>query len=154
MSVQAPTHTRPRTGPLCLRWDMRVDLPPAQLVLAEEDLAWERRRAAPAPPDPGNWARSLARGIVEVLLGLRPLPQLRRWVVHALYEELEDVLVHHPHLPRAPGPCTALSAHVCHVRDGVVEVSVVVADGRRHRGVALRLERFRDRWIATALDIA
>ncbi len=154
MSVATPTRSAPRTGPLYLRWDMRADLPPAQLAQAEEDLTWERSRATLTPPDPGNWARSLARGIVEVLLGLRPLPQLRRWVVHALYEELEDVLVHHPHLPRAPGPCTALSAHVCHLGVEVVEVAVVVSDGERHRGVALRLERFRDRWVATALDIA
>lgn len=133
---------------------MRSDLPPSQLVQAEEDLSWEDTPATPAPPDPGNWARALARGVTEVLLGMRPLPQLRRWVVHSLYEELEDVLDHHPHLPRAPGPCRAISAHVCHLRDGVVEVSVVVSDGQRHRAVALRLERFRDRWLATALDIA
>lgn len=154
MSAQPATRTAGRTGPLCLRWDMRTDLSPADLARAEGDLAWEPNLPAPSPPDPARWARALGRSIIEVLIGKRPLTQLRRWVVSSLYEELEDVLRHNGHLPRAPGPCRALSARACPLREGVVEVAVVVSDGDRHRGVALRLERFRERWVATALDIA
>jgi hypothetical protein len=39
------------------------------------------------------------------------------------------------------------------VREGVVEVCVTVRVGARTRAVAMRLEDFRGRWLATALDV-
>jgi len=45
------------------------------------------------------------------------------------------------------------SAHVWPVRDGVVEVCVTLRLGSRHRVVAMRLEDFRGRWLATAMDV-
>lgn len=153
-----------RPGDACLRWDMRVALPDEELREVEERLHRDPRHpiGSGEPPDPDAWAAALGRGIFEILLGLRPLAQLRRWVVPALYDELarttltptgreptsgEDGGAH------ATQPCRVLSTRSCRIRDDAVEVSVVVSAAGRTRALALRLDRFRGRWLATALDI-
>ncbi len=143
-------------GDACLRWDMRRDMDPQDLLDVEERLQRDPRHAleVPTPPDPGQWATGLARGIWEILIGQRPLTQLRRWVVPALYAELEDAARRQPPDPqRHSAPCLPQSVHVSPVREGIVEVCVTIRVGPRSRAMAMRLEDFRGRWLATALDI-
>lgn len=145
-----------RRGDPCIRWDMRRDVPPRDLSDIEERLRPDPVRpftAAP-PPDAEAWAAGLARGVVEILSGLRPLEQLRRWVVPDLYELLETLLPAGRDTRVRAGSCRVLSARACSVRPGAVEVSVAVQAGPRTRAVAVRLEEFRGRWLTTALDVA
>ncbi|MFC7580179.1 Rv3235 family protein [Schaalia naturae] len=150
-----------RPGDACVRWDMRRDMDPDEVLDVEERL--QRDPARPSEvgplPDPRQWASGLAQGVMEILQGLRPLTQLRRWVVPALYEELEaargraaPATGSGPPTRVAPA-CRAQSAHAWPVREGVVEVCVTVRVGARTRAVAMRLEDFRGRWLATALDV-
>ncbi len=155
--IRSPTNCLPtaRPGDACLRWDMRLALEPHDLEEFDERLRHDpvRPLAVARPPDPGQWAGALARGIVEILVGVRPLTQLRRWVVPALYEQLaRNGAAMTPGLSSTG--CRILSTHVAHVRPGVVEAGVIIGLDGRTRALALRLEEFRGRWLTTALDIA
>lgn len=161
MSASAVRAPRPADAPpsrwaAAVRWDMRRDLEPAQLDDLEERLRPDPGATPPAgPPEPGQWAAGLARGVVEIILGLRPLPQLRRWVVPGLYTELERTVARVRSAPamRPRSAARPLAPHVRIVRPGVVEACVTVQAAGHHRAVALRLEEFRGRWLVTALDV-
>jgi len=142
-------------GDGCLHWDMRRDMDPIDLLDVEERLQRDPSRpfAAAALPDPRQWSTGLARGVLEILAGLRPLTQLRRWVVPQLYSEIAQAVQPAPGGLRPGIACVPQSAHVWPVRDGVVEVCVTLRLGSRHRVVAMRLEDFRGRWLATAMDV-
>ncbi|MCI1640913.1 MAG: Rv3235 family protein [Actinomyces sp.] len=157
-----------RPGDACVRWDMRRDMDPDEVLDVEERLQRDPARPPEVAslPDPRQWASGLAQGVMEILQGLRPLTQLRRWVVPALYEELEAArgraapATGSGNAAPGSGPptrvapaCRAQSAHAWPVREGVVEVCVTVRVGARTRAVAMRLEDFRGRWLATALDV-
>ena len=145
-----------RNGDPCIRWDMRRDVRPRDLSDLEERLRPDpvRPLAATPPPDPEAWAAGLARGVVEILCGLRPLEQLRRWVVPDLFDLLGTMLPAGRDTRVRAGSCRVLSARACSLRPGAVEVSVAVQAGPRTRAVAVRLEEFRGRWLTTALDVA
>lgn len=157
---QRPAHTRtPRPAPpaqgLCFRWDMVTDLPPADLMIARErlreshnSLVWKKPL-----PEADTWAANLALGIIEILQGTRPLPQVRRWVLPQLYDELA--------LARGcvnvdgvrPGRCSLTHWRSCAINERIVESCVVVQTRGRRRTLSVRIEEYRGRWIATALDI-
>ena len=127
----------------------------------------------PAPPDrtaaaPGNEAREICaitratvQAAVEVLAGTRPIHQLaRRLDQHCL-----TVLQHRAALTRrvaarAPRKMGLLhrnasvrSVRACAVTPDVYEASAVVIDELRVRAVAVRLERSKNVWRVTALEI-
>ncbi|MEE6282718.1 Rv3235 family protein [Georgenia sunbinii] len=117
----------------------------------------------PAPPDmlaalpaPGPWAGALVRAAVEVLTGSRPPAQLARWLSLDLYESIvrrAGLAVRILGRPQ-PARVAQLRRVHCHtVRPGVHEVAVVVHDGVRVRAAAVRIEAWRGRWRATALEI-
>lgn len=116
--------------------------------------AWEL-----SDPDPGTLCSSLARCVIEILAGARPLDQISPWVSDGVYVHLlrrtvlaararalsaEDAL--RPRLrlgePRLSRPS-----------DGVVEAVVLVHQQGRSRAVAMRLERHRARWRATTINV-
>ena len=100
-------------------------------------------------PDPGPWAALLARAIVEVVTGARQAPQLRRWLLPDLYTALANV-----HLAPCARGATAIHVRVCSLDTGHTEVAVIVATAARTFALALRLEEYRGRWMATALELA
>lgn len=110
------------------------------------------------PDDVSVWAARFAQGVVEVLGGDRPLPQLVRWTSRRVYRDLER-RVHL--LARSCGSEQRLrtirpqvrSVHVCHPADGAAEVSVHVRHGHRSRALAARLELVQGRWQCTALQL-
>ncbi|UNX55828.1 Rv3235 family protein [Georgenia sp. TF02-10] len=107
-------------------------------------------------PDPGRWAGALARSCVEVLLGVRPAAQLGRWLTADLYEALArraGLAVRVLGRPVRTRPAIVRRVRVCEVAPGAVEAAVVLHDGERVRGAAVRLEVHRGRWRATALEI-
>lgn len=112
--------------------------------------------AQPPLPDPRAWAGSLVRAAVEVLVGMRPPSQLSRWLAAELYAALSrraGLAVRILGRPTRARVATIRRVHVCEVRQGVHEATVVVHDGVRVRGAAVRLEAHRGRWQATALEI-
>lgn len=106
-----------------------------------------------ALPDPAQWSSSMARGIVEVLSGSRPIAQLRRWVSNDVWTQLESVLAHHT-TPRRSVAARVRATRVCHVRRHVIESAVLVTVGKKHHALALRLEAHRGRWVTTAISMA
>lgn len=109
---------------------------------------------APRPPDPQAWSGTVVRAVVEVLSGTRPLAQLGRWLSPELYETVgRRAGPSGRHRRRHARPVTVRRVHVCRIGEDVVESSVVVHDGTHLRAAAIRLETYRGRWRATALQI-
>lgn len=110
------------------------------------------------PDDVSVWAARFAQGVVEVLGGDRPLPQLVRWTSRRVYRDLErrvNLLARScdsEQRLRTVRP-QVRSVHVCHPADGAAEVSVHVRHGHRSRALAARLELVQGRWQCTALQL-
>ena len=135
-----PTPSRP-TSSSPFRWNSQRSLPQTY-----------RPRVAPTQaelPDPRAWAATLARAIVEVVTGARQAPQLRRWLLPDLYTALTDI-----HLSPCARGASAIHVRVCSIDARHTEAAVIVATASRIYALALRLEEYRGRWMATALELA
>lgn len=114
---------------------------------ADPDIGIRRTSAANLPV-PGRAATMFARGVVEVLAGIRPVEQLRSHCAPEVFAGLED-------LPVVPG--TGLpqvrSVHTSQPADGVAEVCVVFHRAERVRALAFRLEGVDGRWRLVALQV-
>ncbi len=123
--------------------------PPAGTVSAE-------RLEEVGLPDPTELAARLAQGIVEALIGERPISQLAPWTTRHVQA---DLVQHMAYLRRLAGPTymTRSRVAICRVRvtrpaERVAEVCVVVRNAARRHALALRLE-YRDRhWVCTELE--
>ena len=134
-------------------------------------------------PDPTRLCGSLVLAAVEALAGTRPLVQLTRWVTPQVMEALATATATAATTPApgarapgapalgtapggaprgafgsaarssAPGRATVRRTHLTRVSPTVAEASVVLHDGRRVRGAAVRLEVHRGHWRATVLQI-
>ncbi|GAA4370026.1 Rv3235 family protein [Paeniglutamicibacter cryotolerans] len=103
-------------------------------------------------------ARALAAATFESLIGQRPVQQLARWYSADCLAKLSR----RRELLRAscpdPGarsfhcPCVR-QVRVSRLSDTIYEAAVVVDEKTSVRAAALRLERWRGRWLATALEI-
>jgi hypothetical protein len=145
-----------------------VPEPPPQLRLlatdeptaedeAREIEAFCARRTTPRSdlPDPRRWSARLAQGLVEVLSGVRPLPQLAPWVSEEVFAELRPrvrAAERRPDRPASRMRAQLRTLRLCEPADGVAEVSAVVQHGTRCRALALRLEGLDGRWRCTALE--
>ena len=105
-----------------------------------------RRPATAALPAATRSGPVLARALVEVLCGQRPLAQLR---VHCAPEVFAGLQAR-PVLRGALGHL--LNVRVCEPADGAVEISVVFRRGERVRAVAFRIQGVDGRWRITALQ--
>lgn len=109
-------------------------------------------------PDPAPLLENLATSVVEILLGVRDVQQIARWVTEPTY----DCLVRRALSARqararrssreVPGFAIS-SVRACHCADGVVEGAVVVRSAGRTRAVAIRLEGLDGRWRATSVGV-
>ncbi len=112
-------------------------------------------------PDPRHWAAQFVQAAVEVATGRRPVTQLVRWTsedVRALLTRRAALSARRqasrPGAAAGPARRTVVSsARAFQPCAGVVEASVVLADGDRVRAVALRMEGLDGRWRVTALEI-
>lgn len=114
-------------------------------------------------------ARKAARGALEVLGGTRPLQQMVRLLDARSYERLQlrSNLVRSVEQSRAAAPGAPVgratvrlhrnvlirSVRICAITSSVFEVSVVAAEQKRARAIALRIERWRGQWRITELQI-
>ncbi len=110
-------------------------------------------------PDPAPLLDGLARGVLEVLAGVRDVDQLARWLAEEPYRSLltRANLAKRARSARqqpARHPAYAIrSVRWSSPADGAVEGVVVVATPGRMRAVAVRLEGMDRRWRATSLAI-
>ncbi|MFV0252333.1 MAG: Rv3235 family protein [Beutenbergiaceae bacterium] len=118
----------------------------------DEESSWPSR-SADDMPDPVAWSGALVRTCVEVLLGSRAPAQLTRWLTADLYLSLSQQAA----MGRGHGAdarrVVILRVHDYAVDEGHHESAVVLHDGRRVRAAALRIESYRGRWRASALEI-
>lgn len=109
-------------------------------------------------PDPAPLIENLATGVIEILLGVREVQQIARWVTEPVYELLlgRSLTARRQRARRSergiPGFVVG-SVRTCHPADGVVEGAVVVRSGGRTRAVAVRLEGLDGGWRATAIRV-
>lgn len=117
-------------------------------------LVWPTQQQADLP-DPATWCGTLVRACAEALVGARPPSQLTRW----LTPQLHSALGHHAVVGAGVGAVggarrvRVLRVHLQEVDERRHEASVVLHDGRRVRAAAVRIELYRGRWRATALQI-
>ena len=131
-------------------------------LMSDEQLFGAQPTRRSELPDPRVWAGHIAQGLVEVMAGARPAPQLLRWTtpeVYAVVPRRASVSTRRgvPATRRGPAAnrrATVRSVRVCEPADGVAEVGAVVAVSRRARAIALRLEGRDGRWRVTALQTA
>jgi hypothetical protein len=109
--------------------------------------------------------------LVEVVAGVRPVEQLRRWTSDEVYDRVrqERAITHvrgpspgggSGHRVREPDriarpPAVRVrvrAVRVCIPTDGVAEASAVVEHGGRIRALALRMEAVDGRWRLLAYD--
>lgn len=157
--------------PGTLLGDPSSDRPPARPLadagLADRVIARREGRAGGdlvefptnGEPSPATLCSNLARSVVEILAGARPLDQIGRWVSDSVYVHLlrrtmltvqaRTTAADNPLRPRMTIGDPLLAFPV----DGVVEAVVMVHQPGRSRAVAIRLERHRTRWRATAINV-
>jgi hypothetical protein len=107
-----------------------------------------RRTASEHLPPAQRAGSVLARALVEVLSGQRPLAQLRVHCAPEIYAGLGD----RPTAPQLALP-HLLTVRVCEPADGVAEVSVAFRRADRVKALAFRIEGVDGRWRITALQL-
>ena len=154
-----PTMAPPSAVPASVRsgWDpvtfrMAEVAPRGMAERRAERASWT---TVPPLPDSRRWAGSIAKAAVECLLGLRPAPQLARWIDGPVYEALarRAGLANRTLGANRAGAARLVNAHVQEREDGSVEATVTIHDGARVRAAALLLEVFHGRWLVTSLEI-
>ncbi|WP_349627055.1 Rv3235 family protein [Leifsonia sp. C5G2] len=141
-------------------------LPPAALVpvppIGTDGVAPPR----PGPdlvdavdPSPAVLCSALARCVVEILAGARSLDQVARWVSDAVYVHLlrRNMLAQRARQDAsdsAPRPRVHIGdPKLSSPTKDVIEAVVMVHQPARSRAVAIRLERHRSRWRASAINV-
>ncbi len=111
----------------------------------EVDIGVRRTTTAELPPATRS-GPVLARALVEVLCGQRPLSQLRVHCAPEVFAGLQS-------RPLARGALGhLLNVRVCEPADGVAEISVAFRRGERVRAIAFRIQGVDGRWRVTALQ--
>ena len=99
------------------------------------------------------WARFLAIGILEVLLGIRHLPQLRRWLSAPVYDQMSRAIPTKPPQRRIRPTPLQSTIRTSQIRTGIVETTVSLFQTHLSRVFAFRLEFRNHTWVATAINI-
>ena len=111
----------------------------------DADIGVRRTTTAELPPATRS-GPMLARALVEMLSGQRPVAQLR---VHCAPEVFAGLQAR----PKVPGSLShLLNVRVCEPADGVAEISAVFRRGQRVRALAFRIQGVDGRWRVTALQ--
>ena len=109
--------------------------------------------------DPGLLCASLALCVVEIIAGARSLDHVARWITDGVAVHLTRRAVIAARARSATGerairPRVRIGLpHLCRIDDATVEAVVVVHEPARSRAIAMRLERHRARWRASAITV-
>ena len=154
MPRQSRVLTPPADHAFRISWDLTRDTP----VNSPTSLSSYLNADNPLIPQEQEitnlcqWSIGLARGIMEVLLHLRPYEQLRRWLVPPLYQRLITIINRDPRSFRRE-PCHPIQWHISQTSATVIESCVIIAQGEGRHVISMRLQTFKNRWIVTALDV-
>jgi Family of unknown function (DUF6459) len=111
-------------------------------------------RPRPDLPNVEEWSTTLAIGIIQALLGQRPVAQLNRWITE---DVLAAISIYQRRNLREHGrtavPISVRSVRVQHPNPPVAEVAAHMVIGKRSAAMAFRLEALGDRWLCTALEL-
>ena len=110
-------------------------------------------------PEPLELIRYLAPAVIEVLGGVRPVAQLGGLVTEDIYQRLKSRAAagaQERFTSRKKPGWPNLSVGRIHrefTKENVVQSVALLTLDRRTRAVAIRLEGFHGRWIATAITV-
>lgn len=110
-------------------------------------------------PDPAPLLENLARCAIEIIIGIRDVEQVSRWMTEDTYGRLarRAILARRARAAKGASPVRApvrvSSVRAQHPADGIVEGVIVVEGRARSRVVAIRLEGLDGRWRAAALAV-
>lgn len=105
--------------------------------------------------DPTVFCSQFTRAALEVLAGRRSAQQLRRMSDLDLFQRINKRAARtRPPLSAVPRPIQVRKIHLTRLSERVCEASVIVYDAGRVHAAAVRIEWFRDRWIASAFHYA
>jgi hypothetical protein len=147
---------QPRLAPLPDDTQPMLDLYAESIAQASAGgAAW---MAAPRQelPDAAAWSSSLAKLLLEILQGLRPIGQLNRWVderVLAAVSLHRRLRLGRKHPSQASRPAVLRSVHVQFPVETAAEVAAHLALNGRSVALAFRLEEFHGRWLCTAVEL-
>lgn len=131
--------------------------PPLSVVQQDPDP--DLRLVGGLDDDPGLLSAKLALCVIEILAGARPLDQLGRWVSDSVFVQLLRRTVIASRSREATGddvrrPRVRVGQPMVNRRgESIVDAVVMIHQPTRSRAVALRLERHRKRWRATAISV-
>lgn len=104
--------------------------------------------------DPTPLACTVAKAVMEALLGGTALDPFARWIEPGVFAQLarQRSLARRAGLARTE-PVGVRRARVFRVSRDAAEVSIVVDDGEHCRAIAMRLEDVTGRWLVTELHV-
>lgn len=147
-------------GTLALDWTLPSGLPavpelpdaPATLWLVPQPDAAQLSEL----PDPADWSRRLSQAIVDVFEGRRPATQLVRWTAPDVHARITRIARARATTrgTSASTPGRVRSVKIFQPHELSAEVTVVYVSEQRVRAFALRLDLWRGRWRASALEVA
>ncbi|WP_152650221.1 Rv3235 family protein [Demequina aestuarii] len=104
--------------------------------------------------DPAPLACTVAKAVMEALLGGPALDPYVRWIAPAVFGQVarQRSLARRAGLARSH-PVGVRRARVFRVSRDAAEVSIVVDDGDHCRAIAMRLEDVTGRWLVTEMHV-
>lgn len=136
-----------------------IDPPAHTADRTSDDRVEDACTTAGFDQDPHLLCANLTLCVIEILAGARALDQVARWVTDAVFVHLVRRTVIAARARAASGedslrPRVRIGEpFISPLGDSIVEAVVMVHQPTRSRAVAMRLERHRTRWRATAISV-
>ena len=117
------------------------------------ETASGNERPSPAPPLEAAQPRAsmLARALLEVVGGVRPMAQLAPWLSPTVLSIVQSMTASRA---ARPGATALRRVLVSEPMPGIAEITAIVQRGPRAEALALRMEGRGGRWVVTALQRA
>lgn len=136
-----------------LPWETEQQAASNRRISSRREGLFERQPTSTADlPPAAEFCARMAVAALEVAAGSRPAAQMLRHCETSVFDSLVRRQTHHVGRAATRRPMVVRRVRACHVCDGIVEAAVIVADVRRIRPVALRIEGLDGRWLVTALE--
>ncbi|MDE2591804.1 MAG: hypothetical protein KGL41_02980 [Actinomycetales bacterium] len=131
----------------------------ANQAIDQDELFGKQKNTSEELGDPSQIIKLVAKGVVEVMAGMRDVNQLGQWLSDDVYLKLRDRATQ-AKVARAARAEPANLPHfeITQMRkqspaDGVFEAVVLLQGPTRLRAVTLRLEGYNQRWRTTSLAV-
>lgn len=137
------------------RYSRRTDWKYNQIMRTPAQAHQEQPVAAILPPSE-NFIHVITLHIIDVLNGQRPAKHLRSWMSPQAYQALLRRSRLGLEIHGGAAKCAAPQVRKIRLFQPTprsAEAAVVLFDGRRIRGAALRLETCKDRWVIAEIEV-